>query len=341
MSPLVSILIPAYNSERWIEETVRSALAQTWPRKEIIIVDDGSKDRTLALARKFASKEVTVVTQENAGASTARNKAFSVSQGEYIQWLDADDLIGPEKIASQMKVLERCASKRTAVTSSFGLFIYRSHKASFTPTALWCDLEPAEWLLRRWEQNLYMQPATWLATRELTAAAGPWDTRLSLDDDGEYFARVALASDAIKFVPEGRVYYRRGFDSLSYTGRTQKKLASQCLSIELQVKHVCSLGDSQRMRSACLTFLQQWLGAFYPEQMEMSERMMKLARELGGELERPRLPAKYHWIQQTFGWDTAKRAQEFVPRIKRSLIRSWDRALFQLESRQPLTGCIA
>ena len=340
MPPLVSILIPAYNSERWIVETVRSALAQTWPRKEIIIVDDGSRDRTLALARQFASRDLTVVTQENAGASTARNKAFSLAQGEYIQWLDADDLLGPEKIASQMRVLAECPSKRTAVTSSFGLFIYRSRKASFTPTELWCDLDPAEWLLRRWEQNLYMQPATWLASRELTVAAGPWDTRLSLDDDGEYFARVALASDRIKFVPAGRVYYRRGFDSLSYTGRTLKKLASQCLSIELQVQHVRSLPDSARGRAACLAFLQEWLVAFYPEQRDMAERLMGLARELGGELELPRLPAKYHWIQRTLGWDAAKRAQAFVPRVKRSLVRSWDRALFQLERPQPLAGCI-
>ena len=58
MAPLVSILIPAYNAERWIADTINSALAQTWPSKEIIIVDDGSRDDTLRVARKFASKNV-------------------------------------------------------------------------------------------------------------------------------------------------------------------------------------------------------------------------------------------------------------------------------------------
>ena len=309
MSQLVSILIPAYNAEQWIGETVRSALAQTWPHKEIIIVDDGSTDRTLAVARKFASKEVTVITQENAGASAARNKAFAISQGEHIQWLDADDLLGPEKVAAQMNALARCASKRIVLSTSYGMFIYRSRKASFAPSALWCDLAPAEWLLRRWEQNLYMQPATWLMSRELTQAAGPWETSLSLDDDGEYFTRVVLASDGIQFVPGGRVFYRRGFDSLSYVGRSIKKLESQCRAIELQVQHVRTLPDSERVRAACREFLQQWLITFYPERMDMAERLMKLARELGGELELPRLPAKYHWIQKTFGWDAAKRAQ--------------------------------
>src|SRR5436190_23310673 len=98
MKSLVSILIPAYNAERWIADAIRSALAQTWSRKEIIIVDDGSRDRTLSLAREFASKTVSVVSQENQGASAARNKALSVCEGDYIQWLDADDLLAPDKI---------------------------------------------------------------------------------------------------------------------------------------------------------------------------------------------------------------------------------------------------
>jgi glycosyltransferase involved in cell wall biosynthesis len=90
MMPLVSILIPAYNAEPWIADTIRSALAQDWPRKEIVVVDDGSRDRTLAIAREFAGREVAVVTQENQGAAAARNRAYAACQGDYIQWLDAD-----------------------------------------------------------------------------------------------------------------------------------------------------------------------------------------------------------------------------------------------------------
>ena len=93
MSPLVSILIPAYNAERWIAETIGSALGQTWPRKEIIVVNDGSTDQTLSVVQKFASKTVSVVTQENKGVCAARNKAYELCQGDYIQWLDADDLL--------------------------------------------------------------------------------------------------------------------------------------------------------------------------------------------------------------------------------------------------------
>src|SRR2546427_13260370 len=108
MKPLVSILMAAYNGQEFIAESIQSALGQTWPRKEIIIVDDGSSDQTLAIARRFASKEVSVVTQPNQGAGAARNKAYAMSQGDYIQWLDHDDLLAPDKIARQMDALDRC-----------------------------------------------------------------------------------------------------------------------------------------------------------------------------------------------------------------------------------------
>src|SRR5271166_4732111 len=208
MKPLVSILIPAFNSEDWIADTINSAIAQTWPRKEIIVVDDGSTDQTLAVARQFASREVAVVTKKNQGAAAARNHALSLSQGDYIQWLDADDLLSPDKIARQMEAVDKCRSNRMLFSSGWGYFAYRTDRAEFSPTSLWCDLSPAEWLLRKMRENLHMQTATWLVSRELTEAAGPWDVRLFVDDDGEYFCRVILASDGIRFVPQAKVFYR-------------------------------------------------------------------------------------------------------------------------------------
>src|ERR1700675_2171159 len=91
-APLVSILIPAFNAQEWIGDTLRSALAQTWANKEIIVVDDGSRDQTAAAARKFEADGVRVVTQKNQGAAASRNNAFALCHGDYIQWLDADDL---------------------------------------------------------------------------------------------------------------------------------------------------------------------------------------------------------------------------------------------------------
>ena len=112
MKPLVSILIPAYNAERFLAETIRSALHQSWPHKEIIVVDDGSKDNTLALAQSFASTGVKVVAQPNQGAAAARNHLASLAQGDYLQWLDADDLLSADKIARQVAAASECDSRR-------------------------------------------------------------------------------------------------------------------------------------------------------------------------------------------------------------------------------------
>ena len=80
MNPLVSILIPAHNAEKWIADAVRSVIAQTWQCKEIIVVDDGSRDRTAEVARRFASKEVVVVSNKNQGAAAARNHACNFAK---------------------------------------------------------------------------------------------------------------------------------------------------------------------------------------------------------------------------------------------------------------------
>ncbi|MGC1902617.1 MAG: glycosyltransferase family A protein, partial [Candidatus Acidiferrum sp.] len=157
MNPLVSILIPAYNAEKWIADTVRSALAQTWPRKEIIIVDDGSKDQTAEVAGRFSSKEVAVVSKVNEGAAKTRNHALRLSQGDYIQWLDADDLLEQHKIERQLDALQRLEGQRILASSSWGYFNYRPRRTRFVPTSLWQDLSPVEWLIRKMGQNLHMQ----------------------------------------------------------------------------------------------------------------------------------------------------------------------------------------
>src|SRR5580704_19350111 len=157
MKPLVSILIPAYNAEEWIADTIRSAIAETWQRKEIIVVDDGSTDRTATIARRFASNGVKVVSIENAGAAAARNRALQLSQGDYIQWLDADDLLAPDKVERQLAALREVDSKRVLLSSPWAPFYYRTHHANFVRNSLWQDLLPVEWLLRKMSEGIHMQ----------------------------------------------------------------------------------------------------------------------------------------------------------------------------------------
>jgi glycosyltransferase involved in cell wall biosynthesis len=332
MKPLISILIPAYNAAPWIADTLRSALRQTWPRKEIIVVDDGSKDETFAVAQKFAGPEVAVVTQKNAGASAARNKAFSLCQGDYIQWLDADDLLGADKISRQLEVVEKVSDPRALFSSEWGRFMYRPRRAKFESTPLCADQPPVEWLVRKLGQNLHMQPATWLVSRGLTEAAGPWDERLSLDDDGEYFCRVLLASSGVRFVPGAKSFYRMsGFGTLSIVDQSDKKLESLWLSMQLHVGYLRSLEESERTRAAGVTYLGNWLNYFHPVRPDIIAQAKQLAASLGGKLELAGVRPKYRMIEKLFGRETANRAQVLLPNLKTAALRSWDKALSRLE----------
>ncbi len=334
MKPLVSILIPAYNAEEWIAESLGSAIAQTWQAKEIIVVDDGSTDRTAEIARRFASKEVKVVSTPNQGLSKAVNQAYRLCQGDYIQELDSDDLLSPEKIERQLAALRESDSRRMLLSSPWAHFHYRPRRARFIANSLWRDLSPAEWLLRKLNENLHMQNATWLVSRELAEAAGPWDEQLQYDQDGEYFARVLLASEGTRFVPEGRVYYRvSGSNRISYIGNSTSKRDSLLRSMKLHIQYLRSLEESERVRAACLTYLQNWYHNFYPDRADSIAELQDLAAQLRGHLEPPRLRWKYAWMMPVFGRSTASKAQRVLPELKVSLLRRWDKVMFEFETR--------
>ncbi len=334
---MISILIPAHNAGKWISRTLQSAASQTWKRKELIVVDDGSTDNTEAVVRTFNSDSVRFVRQEHHGAAAARNFAFQLSQGDYIQWLDADDLLAPDKIERQLVTLRPVDGPRVLLSSSWAHFYHRNWRAHFIPTNLWQDLSPVEWLLKKMGEHVHMPPMTWLISRELTEAAGPWDTRLCFDDDGEYFCRVLLESAGTRFVADSRSFYRNtGCNSLSYIGESAKKKQSLLLSMKLHIQYLGSLEDSERVRTACLAYVQSWYEHFYPERPDIVAELQNLAAPFEGTLEIPRLRWRYRWMQPVFGWKAAKWAQRALPQLKSSCLRQWDEAMFKLEARQGL-----
>lgn len=329
MKPLVSILIPAYNSEKLISDTINSCLSQTWPSKEIIIVNDGSTDRTLQIAKNFESKTVKIVSQENMGAQVARNKALEYSQGDYIQWLDADDILHPDKISEQLKVLESENNSRVFLTSSFGTFYFRTQNAIFRPSSLWQDLTPVEWMIKKFSDNVWMNPATWLVSRKLSELTGPWDEKLSWNQDGEYICRIVSGSEKVKFVPEAKCYYRIGnIGGISSSiNHSEKRLQSQFLSIAAQIRHLLNLEDSERTKSACIKHLQENYIYFYPDNIELMKRVNDLAKDIGGLLTPPVLKYKYRIIQNVFGLKIAKKALLVFPKVKRLGKKYYDKYL--------------
>lgn len=317
MPDLVSILIPAYKAEAFLEETVRSAENQTWPRKEIIVVDDGSPDRTFEVAKRLASGSVKVVRQDNGGAPAARNKALSLAQGDYIQWLDADDLLHPEKISTQLQGAESGAASLTFLTCSWGKFFFDTKRASFVRDSLWQDLGPIEWIVTKFADNVWMNPAVWLVSRKLTELAGPWDNRLarSGDDDGEYVCRVVGHSDGVRFAEGAHCYYRIGMvGSLNWNMESSSEsLQSLVLSLRLSIEHLLSLENSERTRQAATRYLHAFLHYFYGCDERFYAELREFAEDrLGKNLEPPSVSWKYRPLEAVAG-----------PRFTKKAITNW------------------
>lgn len=332
MDPLVSILIPAYNAEKWLKQSLDSALSQSWQKKEVIVVDDGSRDATFAIAKGYQGKNVKVVRQDNAGACAARNSALELAQGDYLQWLDSDDILHPEKIAAQMARIKKEGNDRHLYSSAFGIFFYRCSRARFAPHSLWHDLTPLQWFLNKFNNDDSMFPAVWLVSRRLTEQAGRWNERLTLDDDGEYFGRVIAAAEAVPFVPEAKSYYRQvNSNSISKT-INHKACLSLLQSYKLCIGYMLALEDSERTRGAALKYLQTNFIYFYPEEQEIVAELLDFAKALGGTLSAPTFSRKYQIITNTFGLKASKNIATVVRGVKQRVLKTNDLVLSYISS---------
>ncbi len=328
--PLVSICIPAYNSEKWIGETIQSAINQTWQNKEIIVVDDGSTDNTLNILQRFQSDIVKIVTQENKGACAARNHALAISKGDFIQWLDADDLLAHNKIELQLKEIDFNKNTRILLSSSCAKFYYRANKNRFAPNQLWQDLTPKNWFLKRFIDGAIIYQHAWLVSREITEKAGKWNEKLIVNQDGEYFCRIVAASDFIKFVGEAKCYYRVGNIGSVSNSKSNKKLASLIEANILSTNHLLELENSFTTKNASIIFLQKFLSGIYYEDNEIEA--IKLVKdkiaELGGIVSVRKESTKFYILRLIFGVKIARHIKSRLWDFEIITRRSWDKFLF-------------
>ena len=311
MKPLVSILIPAYNAEKTISATIESAINQTWQNQEIIVVDDGSIDHTLAIAKNFESSIIKVISQKNSGASAARNCALNLAQGDFIQYLDADDLLAPDKIERQLNLLlsESCDC---LVAGEWARFYNTPSDAVFIPELNWVDMSPIDWLICVWENNLMMHPAAWLVPRQLAEKAGAWNENLSLNDDGEYFCRVILASLEVKFCYGAKSYYRSGNSNSLSGSKSRKAWESAFSAILLSTDSLLAKEDSDRTRHACATAFQRLIYEVYPEVPDLIAQAEAKVQQLGGSNLQYDGGLMFKLLSALVGWQQAKRLQKMA-----------------------------
>ncbi|HEY4641163.1 MAG TPA: glycosyltransferase family A protein [Thermoanaerobaculia bacterium] len=194
MSGLVSTIIPVYNRSAMLREAVASVVAQTYRPIEIIVVDDGSTDETPQTIRELGVRSVRIA---NGGPGAAREAGRQVAEGEFIQYLDSDDLLLPRKFELQVAAL----NARPEAGVAYGLTRYRDAQGNEIectwkePNQRQETILPSFLLARWWETS------TPLYRRSITDAAGPW-LPLRLEEDWEYDVRVGALGTQLAFVDE-------------------------------------------------------------------------------------------------------------------------------------------
>lgn len=198
----VSVVIPVYNCEAYIREAVVSVLNQTYADIECIVVDDGSTDGTEAIVKEF--ERVLYVHQENAGVSAARNRGVAEASGAMVAFLDADDVWLPEKLARQVKAVER-------LDGDFGLVYCGMLGVDSSLKVLYERGAPEEGSALR--NTLLMEPPvvslsqTGLVPRRILDEVGGFDTRLTTSADADMVLRIGMRYQLVA-VQEPLVLYR-------------------------------------------------------------------------------------------------------------------------------------
>lgn len=233
--PKVSILMPNYNGSKYIGEAIMSCENQDYENIEIIIVDDGSTDDSLKIITEYLNRynNIKLFSQSNKGGCAARNLAFEKSTGDFIMYLDSDDLISHNKISSQVNLL-RQKSQNDISFCQWGRFHKDIKDVSFPERLIYRDfpygLEMIEYLLT----TDMLQTSCWLVPRNIIEETGKWAENLTVNQDGEFFIRLLSNVEKIFFVKDAYVFYRSSDkNSISRKSITINKGVSLYESIKL------------------------------------------------------------------------------------------------------------
>lgn len=228
---LVSIIIPTFNRGAIIGETLNSVLNQTYTNWECIVVDDGSTDATDNVLAEYCKKDARFQYHKRPsnlpkGGNVCRNIGFTLSKGDFIKWLDSDDLLSKDLLSAQVNTASLyLKNEYIVITSKWNYFketvvyikpkikeINRNYDSGF-------DL-----INDFGKYNTFLPPHVYLVKRDIILKSGLWNETLSINQDGEFFTRVLLNTSKVVHAMEGMVYYRFGLleDNVSSFSNPEK-----------------------------------------------------------------------------------------------------------------------
>ncbi len=207
--PVISVIIPVYNGEKTIRETIESVLSQTFKDFELIVINDGSQDTSLEIVERIQDPRLKVFSYRNAGQATSRNRGIAHACGEYISFIDADDLWTPNKLEAQLRALQdnpqaAVAYSWTKCIDEFGQFSRRGSHISVTGDVY------AKLLLIDFIEN----GSNPLIRTQALAEVGGFDESMTPSEDRDLWLRLAARYHFVA-VPSPQILYRQSVNSES------------------------------------------------------------------------------------------------------------------------------
>lgn len=304
----ISILIPAHNAAATIRETMDGCLRQGESVGEIILVDDGSIDDTSTQAEAWASQHaipVKIIRQQNRGACHARNRAFQSAAHDWIQWLDCDDVLAPGKLEQQLQ--RGLSHPQSLMYSGWRKFETSIRETSFSE---WDSLEN-EYAPEAWIESRTMGiPGCWLGHRSLFEKVGPWDERLSINQDGDYFTRAIVRADTIQVVKGTGVHYRTGHANRT-SHFTPDKALSLFRSVQSFEREVARLDAD--LNQVVAEQYQTFIHRVYPHCREQRKEALRKVQELA------EAPIPNHLLESRL----SQRIAKFIGWKAFVLLRQW------------------
>lgn len=210
----IAVVIPVYNGAKYLREAIDSVLAQTLPPIDIIVVDDGSTDDSLAVARTYPS--VRVIAQKNAGVSTSRNRGVATTSAAWIAFLDQDDYWAPEKLQRQIETIRAFPDSDVCLTGKKIL-----SQVGTTDEARIIELQPpppSETIARELYRRLRFQPSCVLVRRSALLAVGGFEATAWPCEDWDLWLRMEQAGARFISCPDFVTFYRYHATNVSNNG---------------------------------------------------------------------------------------------------------------------------
>jgi glycosyltransferase involved in cell wall biosynthesis len=325
--PAVSVVIPLYNARSWIAETLDSVVRQTCPRDsiELIVVDDGSRDDSAAVARGFLADRAVpgiVSSQQNAGVSAARNTGWKLSTADWIQFLDADDLLAPGKLESQLEFATRQPEDVAVIYSPWQTL--KSFNGNWRPSGQLVDhdIDDDDTVVRILKDARFGYVGPALIRRSSLECVGGFDESMNLGEDFDLMLRIAMNGGRFRKLPSaeatflqretpGSLWQRAGGNTASIA-----RLARVSRKAEMFLRRQSAHGLPAEARGALVARYSHGLDLLLEQDLDRFWETNEWIRGLG--VEHPPLrTASLKIASNLVGYETAQRIRRWYLKAKR------------------------